>query len=148
MYRLIQLSIHVENVTFRFFEICISIFLSFTYKSDFLHILSFWMSVLLYLDVMYTIRKTWISSSNERWWHSTYQKDVWLRWVSKILTFRVIVLLSKYLYFSMNYTTPKPTCKNKTSDNNCNQYKSYGYCIHPQATSFMKEWCQKACSFC
>ena len=68
----------------------------------------------------------------------------------------------KYTYFSshsfdikihtsildMNYTTPKPACKNKNPDDLCNQYKGYGYCTHPQATSFMKEWCQKACSFC
>ena len=57
------------------------------------------LSVLLCLDVKCTNRKTWISWSNERWWYPTYQEDVWLRWVLKVLTFRVIVSLSKYLCF-------------------------------------------------
>merc|ERR1719245_568221 len=59
-----------------------------------------------------------------------------------------IQLIRKMYGCDMNYTTPKPACKNKNPDDLCNQYKGYGYCTHPQATSFMKEWCQKACSFC
>merc|ERR1719420_2187269 len=59
-----------------------------------------------------------------------------------------IQLIRKMYGCDMNYTTPKPACKNKNPDDLCNQYKGYGYCTHPQAISFMKEWCQKACSFC
>ena len=58
------------------------------------------------------------------------------------------IVIKVPLFLDMNYTTPKPACKNKNPDDLCNQYKGYGYCTHPQATSFMKEWCQKACSFC
>ena len=53
-------------------------------------------------------------------------------------------------FVDMNYTTPKPICKNISSgmDNRCEKYANDDYCTHWSTIDFMKKNCKKACGFC